>query len=179
MMARLREVELNDLSMIRNWRNHSEINRFMFSQETIKDSEHRNWFELSQINPLRSLYVYEENELASGFLQLQKKSLDSDVYEWGFYTDPQSKRGAGTRMTVFALNKVFTDLGAHKVFGKVLAFNQPSIQLHQKLGFVQEGVLREHHFLNDQYHDVHCFGLLKTDWNAVSIQSVLLKGSAC
>jgi RimJ/RimL family protein N-acetyltransferase len=55
-------------------------------------------------------------------------------------------------------------MNGKKLFGEVLAFNKPSIKLHQKLGFSQEGVLREHYFLNDEYHDVYCFGMLKSEW---------------
>ncbi|MCF6251012.1 MAG: UDP-4-amino-4,6-dideoxy-N-acetyl-beta-L-altrosamine N-acetyltransferase [Methylococcaceae bacterium] len=160
----LRDIKLADLSIIRSWRNHTEINRYMFSQHEINQEEHLAWFEMSQQNTLRTLNVYEENGDIKGFLQLQKKSQESNVYEWGFYICPEAIRGIGTKMAKLALKKIFIDMRGSKVFGEVLAFNLPSIKLHQKLGFYQEGLLRQHHYLNDQYYDVHCFGLLKSEW---------------
>jgi ribosomal-protein-alanine N-acetyltransferase len=35
-----------------------------------------------------------------------------------------------------------------------------------KLGFVEEGILREYGYWKDQYHDVRVFSLLRRDWTA-------------
>lgn len=168
MDCHLRAIELKDLSVIRQWRNHSKINRFMFFQHKILENEHKKWFEASRENPLKLLYVYEENRVLTGFLQLQKKSMECQVYEWGFYIDPSALRGTGSRMAKIALYKIFNELGGDKVFGEVLSFNYPPIKLHQKLGFSQEGLLRKHHFLNQQYYDVRCFGMLRIEWELLS-----------
>lgn len=160
----LRDIELKDLMIIREWRNDPETNRYMFSQHEITQEEHQNWFELSQNNPLIYLNVYVEKDDIKGFIQLHNKSPEDKVYEWGFYISPRAIRGTGTKMARLALKKVFEEMNGKKLFGKVLAFNKPSIKLHQKLGFSQEGVLRKHYFLNDEYHDVYCFGMLKSEW---------------
>jgi RimJ/RimL family protein N-acetyltransferase len=39
-----------------------------------------------------------------------------------------------------------------------------SIAFHQKLGFVEEGRLREQQRIANQYHTLFCFGLLAKDW---------------
>lgn len=164
----LRKTRLADLSIIRNWRNHLDINKYMFSQHKINQEEHLSWFEESELNELRSLNVYEETGEIKGFLQLQKKSQESDVYEWGFYISPKAIRGTGTKLAQLALKKVFSELKGEKVFGEVLEFNSPSINLHKKLGFQQEGVLRQQHFLSNKYRDIYCFGLLKSEWLKMS-----------
>lgn len=179
MKACLRALQIEDLAQVRQWRNHPEINRFMFSQHEIQAEEHQKWFEASQTNLLRALYVYEEDGLIKGFVQLQKKSQDSAVFEWGFYIDPQAKKGTGTKMAYLTLKKVFTELAGDKVFGEVLSYNYPSIKFHQKLGFLQEGLLRNQHLLNGQYYDVHCFGLLKDEWQTQSEKIISLKDSTC
>jgi len=160
----LRDMELGDLTTLREWRNNPEINRFMFSQHEIMQEEHQNWFKRSQNNPLIHLNMYIENYDIKGFMQLHNKSSEDKVYEWGFYISPKAVRGTGTKMAKLALKKVFEEMNGKKIFGEVLAFNKPSIKLHQKLGFSQEGPLREHHFLNGEYHDVYCFGMLKSEW---------------
>ncbi|PCI21435.1 MAG: UDP-4-amino-4,6-dideoxy-N-acetyl-beta-L-altrosamine N-acetyltransferase [Piscirickettsiaceae bacterium] len=159
-----RDMKLSDLTIIREWRNDPEINHYMFSQHKITQVEHQLWFERSQNNPLLHLNVYVENQGVKGFVQLQNKSPEDKVYEWGFYMSPTATSGTGTKMAKLILNKVFEEMNGKKLFGEVLAFNNPSIRFHQKLGFSQEGVLREHVFLNDEYHDVYCFGILKSEW---------------
>jgi len=160
----LRDIKVEDLPVIRSWRNHPEINKYMFSQDEINQEEHLAWFDATEQNELRLLNVYEEAGKIKGFLQLQKTSQESDVYEWGFYISPEAAKGTGSKMALLALNKIFVEMKGKKVFGHVLAFNLPSIKLHKKFGFYQEGVLRQQHFLNEQYYDVYCFGLLKSEW---------------
>lgn len=160
----LRNIRVNDLPVVRAWRNHPDIKQYMFSQHKIEEKEHLAWFEEYKDNPLKSLNVYEAAGEIKGFLQLQKKSRDSNVFEWGFYINPEAVRGTGTKMVQLALKKVFIEMQGIKVVGEVLAFNLPSIELHKKLGFKQEGFLRQHHFMNGQYYDVNYFGLLKSEW---------------
>ncbi len=164
MSGRLRNLERDDLPVIRCWRNHPDINRYMFSQHEIKEKEHCAWFEASQKNSLRALSVYEEEDGIKGFLQLQQKAQDSGVYEWGFYTSPSAERGTGVKLGELAFHNVFVEMAGTKLVGEVLSFNLPSINFHKKLGFLQEGVLRQQHLLNGQYYDVICFGLLKAEW---------------
>jgi RimJ/RimL family protein N-acetyltransferase len=47
----------------------------------------------------------------------------------------------------------------------VLAFNAPVIKLHHKFGFVEEGVFRQHHKVDDTYIDIYRLGLLQVDWS--------------
>jgi ribosomal-protein-alanine N-acetyltransferase len=42
--------------------------------------------------------------------------------------------------------------------------NVKSIKLLQKLGFIEEGVLREFGYWKDKFHDVRLFSLLSRDW---------------
>jgi RimJ/RimL family protein N-acetyltransferase len=147
----------------------------MFSQHEINEEEHLAWYENHKANPLKVLNVYEDAGEIKGFLQLQKESPENNVFEWGFYISPEAIQGTGTKMAQLALNKVFIEMQGVKVFGEVLAFNLPSIKLHKRLGFNQEGFLRQHHFLNGQYYDVNCFGLLKSEWIAMQQKKELDK----
>ncbi|PCI70845.1 MAG: UDP-4-amino-4,6-dideoxy-N-acetyl-beta-L-altrosamine N-acetyltransferase [Piscirickettsiaceae bacterium] len=160
----LRELEHTDLSTIRAWRNHPEISDYMFVQREVTQKEHLSWFHANRENELKSLSVFENENGIQGFLQLEKKSKKNNVYEWGFYIKPEATSGLGTTMASLAFEKVFVEMKGMKLFGKVLSFNLPSIQFHHKLGFSQEGLLRRHHFLKDQFYDVYCFGLLKSEW---------------
>ena len=58
----------------------------------------------------------------------------------------------------------FDELRLHKCNSECLAINQPSIKLHLKLGFQEEGRKREVVFMDGAYHDIILFGLLKDDF---------------
>jgi ribosomal-protein-serine acetyltransferase len=42
--------------------------------------------------------------------------------------------------------------------------NHKSCAIPRRLGFTQEGTLREAELVNDRYHDLHLFSMLKRDW---------------
>lgn len=52
----------------------------------------------------------------------------------------------------------------HRVEAEVLPGNVASIRVLQKLGFQEEGVLRERILVNDQFYDVKLFSLLKNEY---------------
>ena len=59
----------------------------------------------------------------------------------------------------------FEDYGFNRIVAKVMTDNIGSIKVLQKLGFVQEGVLRESLYKNGQYHDLICFSILKSEYH--------------
>jgi RimJ/RimL family protein N-acetyltransferase len=84
--------------------------------------------------------------------------------DWGFYRAPEAPNGSGLRMGRAALDWAFETLSLHKLCGQVIADNPRSLAFHRKLGFQLEGVLREQYHDGTHYFDVHCFGLLRHEW---------------
>jgi RimJ/RimL family protein N-acetyltransferase len=59
----------------------------------------------------------------------------------------------------------FNELRLHKCNSECLATNHGSIQLHQKLGFQEEGRRRKMIFMDGRDHDIVLFGLLKEEYD--------------
>lgn len=76
------------------------------------------------------------------------------------------RRGYASDALRILLRHYFDELGYHRVRAMVYAFNEPSIALHQRFGFVQEGRLREHHFTGGKFHDVLVFGMTAAEFRA-------------
>jgi len=160
----LRPMVSTDLHTVLSWRNHPSIRASSYGQEIITEQEHKNWFAKADDDPDITLLIYESNGVPLGFTKF--KTLNSDkVAEWSFYTAPSAAKGTGYVMGKLALKFAFTELNLHKVCGEVLGFNLRSIAFHKRLEFVEEGLLREHYFDGDSFHDVHCFGLLSKEWS--------------
>lgn len=156
----LREMTVEDLEMVRAWRNHPDIKKFMFTQNEVLPEEHLAWFERANKDGSKNLLIYMENALSLGFVQFSAIRNQKTIVDWGFYTAPNANKGTGTKMTTLGLDYAFNQLNAHKVFAEILKYNAPSIKLHQKLGFSQEGALHDHYFDGENYHAVLCFGLI-------------------
>src|SRR5690606_15122000 len=60
-------------------------------------------------------------------------------------------RGLGSQITGAVLDFGFRQLNLHRIYLNVLASNQRAIHLYKKIGFQQEGILRDCQFRNGQY----------------------------
>ncbi len=81
------------------------------------------------------------------------------------------RKGYGTESLNLFLEYVFTVLGLHRIKSCVYAYNEGSLALHKKCGFVQEGVERSATYKRGEYHDVVLFGLLKDEYKSKNVKS--------
>lgn len=152
--------------MVLAWRNHPAIRSYMLTQHEISLQEHRNWFERVQHDTARRLLIVSDATEPIGFVQFNPVA-QGGIADWGFYARPDAPKGSGSKLGQAALEYAFKDLGLHKVCGQAIESNVASIAFHQKLGFAQEGRLREQQRIGEKYHTLFCFGLLAKDWQAV------------
>lgn len=162
---RLRKMQASDLELVLAWRNHPNVRRYMYTSHEIELKEHSAWYAKARENPAVHLMIYEHDGRDLGFVNITQGRCDS-VADWGFYMSPDAPKGMGKLLGSAALSFAFGDLRLHKLCGQALSFNEKSIAFHRRLGFRQEGVLREQHYDGAVYHDVVCFGLLEHEWQA-------------
>ena len=62
------------------------------------------------------------------------------------------------------LDLAFYQLRLHRITTYVHANNTPSADLVKRLGFTDEGCLREGYFFDGEYGDVNIIGLLSKEW---------------
>ncbi len=164
----IRELNWSDLDLILAWRNHPNVRQFMFTQHEISLDEHRHWFlKVSQDASHRQCIV-EVEEQPIGYVQFSHVA-EGGVADWGFYAAPEALKGTGKIIGTAALDYAFSELKLHKVCGQAIQTNKVSIEFHLKLGFIQEGILREHQQIEGIYHNLFCFGLLASEWHQKNI----------
>lgn len=166
-LCRVRRLAAQDLPTVLAWRNHPSVRSFMLSQHEITLAEHQAWFERTSADPARRLLIVEDEAGPLGFVQFSDV-IENGIADWGFYARPDAPKGTGRRLGTAALNHAFADLGLHKVCGQAISTNEASIAMHRRLGFVEEGILREQKYVNGTYHSLICFGLLKREWFGAS-----------
>lgn len=159
----IRGVTPDDLDVILAWRNHPSVRNFMLTRHEISVDEHRKWFERVSADESHRALIFQEGEQALGYVQFSGVGRGG-ISNWGFYTRPDAPKGTGSSLGAAALVYAFDTFDLHKVCGQAIATNQASIALHNRLGFTQEGFLRDQHLIEDAYHSLACFGLLKSEW---------------
>lgn len=162
---RVRVMLESDLESVLTWRNHPEINRYMYTQHEITLTEHTHWFKRVSKDINYHLLIFEFNNKPLGFINFHQIA-QGGIADWGFYAAPDAPKGTGKQLGQTALQYAFITAGLHKICGEALSYNEPSMRFHQRLGFQQEGIKREQHFDGQHYHNVMCFGLLASEWRA-------------
>lgn len=87
----------------------------------------------------------------------------------------ESYRGKGyaKEMILMVLRFFFLELGYQKVNTTVYSFNNPSMRLHEKLGFMKEGQLRNIIFTKGSYYDGICYGMKREEFGLNHAESYL------
>lgn len=153
----------SDLEAVLRWRNHPDVRKCMLSTREISMADHFAWFNHSEKDDTRALLVVEEDGQMMGCVVFSNVSC-AGTADWSFYVDPEGIAGTGRRVCAASLDFAFNELQIHKVAGQVLDFNDASIRTHLRLGFRQEGVLREHCLIDGRHLDLIVFGLLSYEW---------------
>jgi RimJ/RimL family protein N-acetyltransferase len=75
-------------------------------------------------------------------------------------------RGLATEALTALIHHAFATLGLHRLEADIDPRNAGSIRLVQRLGFNEEGHLRERYFVADEIQDSVIYGLLAPDWRS-------------
>ncbi|AAG20227.1 MULTISPECIES: GNAT family N-acetyltransferase [Halobacterium] len=81
-----------------------------------------------------------------------------------FLAEDHWGEGYGTEAGRLATTYAFDQHRRHRVFARVFEDNQASMRVWERLGFEREGTHRDAMFLHGEYLDVHCYGVLESEW---------------
>lgn len=100
-----------------------------------------------------------------GMVGLEAFSKNHHRAEMGYWLSEQYwGRGITPEAITMMLDQAFGPLELVRVYAHVFPENTQSIRVLEKVGFVHEGLLRQHVRKADGYHDCHFFGILKNAW---------------
>jgi len=138
----LRRVSDEHIEMIRQWRNHPEVQRYMFFNEWISPEMQRTWFANTN-NKYNMYFIIEQNCHNLGLVNLknidyQKKSAESGVF---LAPDKVSRDSLlGVRSVVAILDLAFYVLGLSSIIASVKNDNHQAISFNERLGFFRSKV---------------------------------------
>ena len=91
---------------------------------------------------------------------------EHDHAEIAYWLVPEARgEGYATEAVSLLLDYGFETRGLHRAYARAVDFNDGSRALLERLGFAEEGRLREHEFLDGEYRDVVFYGLLRGEWD--------------
>lgn len=77
------------------------------------------------------------------------------------------RNGYGSDAVMIMLRYYFEELRYQKATAHIYSFNEGSIKLHEKLGFIKEGQLRRIFYTKGKYHDEVVYGITKEEFESL------------
>ena len=150
-----------------SWLKDSEVNQFLevrFSPPTMKQALER----LRKYDNKKNFFfgIFDkQNDKFIGTMSLCVNLIHKTGYH-GYLIGEKNYWGKNAAISSLALllDFAFKKLCLHKIYGQTYINNVVSIFNFKKLGFYQEGRLREHAVLQSKPADILIFGILKNEW---------------
>lgn len=166
----LASIEEENIEQLRLWRNDPSLRRYFRETKEISKKEQKRWYEDKVLNDPNQInfeiHSFDTKELI-GHCGLCYINWINRTAEFTIYIGNSNMRGRGygTDALSALLNYGFIDLNLNRIWCEVYSFND-AINSYRKLGFKDEGVLREHIYIEGKYYDTYMLGLLKKEWLA-------------
>lgn len=140
---------------------------FVDQTQSVKDT--RNFIKSVRNNKcLKKDMVFEiwYQEEFAGLIALKEIDYANLKVEVGYWLD-KSKTGKGImiRSCRSIVNYALQELNLNRVSIKIAIGNRKSTAIPVGLDFYQEGIEKNGELINDKFHDLLIFSMLKKDWN--------------
>ena len=162
----LRTVEDEDAEFLLRNRNDPEVRRWMPSAHPETRAEIEESITETDPDPdeqTRLLGVVDGDPVGS--IALFRVQPEAGRGYLGAWVDPAYHgEGYGTEMTEMMIDYAFDERRLHTLAAGALATNERSRGLLEKVGFEQEGQLRDAYYVEGEYVDRVIYGLHEDDW---------------
>lgn len=157
-------LEEHDIPILFQWINDRELVILNAPYRSISWEEHLSWFKsIRKKDNVRIFAIrFKENNQLIGTCQLLNIHPTHRAAELQIRIGEPRYRGLGYGGKALRqlLQFGFKELNLQRIYLHVFATNIPAIKAYEKIGFVQEGLLRKAAFIEGQYLDVIVMGYL-------------------
>ncbi len=168
-----REIERQDIPTINAWRNDRSIvewlgANFLFIAQEIDDGWYDSYLRNRQ-EAVRLAILHPEADALVGCVNLTGIHRINRTAEYSIVIGDRRfwSRGVGEAATRRILEHAFADLNLNRVYLYVLAENDRAIRLYRKVGFRDEGTLKEAVFKGGRFHDMHLMAVCASEWDGM------------
>ena len=170
--VRLRAVEPDDWQTFFDWNRDSDGARSSYHVPFPRSAEAaRRWAaETALRQPEGDVFRWVVENLAGEMVgSINTHSCDPRNGTFGYgitIRREYQRRGYASEAITLVLRYYFQELRYQKASVRVYSFNEPSIRLHERLGFQLEGRLRREIYTEGRYFDVLAFGMTAGEFAA-------------
>jgi methionyl-tRNA formyltransferase len=130
-------VNLNDKEkkLVLRMRNHPEIKKWMYNQNTISEIEHSDFIKNLKYDVTKRYFLVKQQENILGSINFSNININYSV-ELGLYSNPFSQlKGVGRILNAASSFYAFNELGVKNLKLEVFSHNERAISFYNKCGF--------------------------------------------
>ena len=164
---RLRPVQPGDLPKFAEWLADPEVRRWLAAlpeAPTLQDEIE--WYEDSRANPdnvVWSIEILEGQLIGTTELRVSPHNRRAEL-GIAIQDKTQWNQGYGTETIGLLLEYGFEELDLNRIDLTVDEQNARGRRCYEKCGFVEEGLLREHRFVEDEFGNTVVMAVLRKEW---------------
>jgi RimJ/RimL family protein N-acetyltransferase len=156
---------LDDAERILAWRTKPEITRHMFTDIENDLDRQRKWLADCAARTDYEHFIVSFNGEKLGLLSYSAIDRVSRHCMPGIYMDvPPQRRSVAGLANAYIADYAFCRLGMNKILYYIMSSNVNFIAASRRIGVREVGVLRDHVFKYDRFHDVHVFEKTRAEW---------------
>jgi len=164
----LRILELSDIPRTQKWISDPDISENLGYLPVKSLYQQEQWYKSIANDNSRYIFTIclsQTDELIGivglGLINYISRNASISIF---IYDKSYRGMGYGFEALKLLLKFAFESLNLHKVYARISKSNIQSVNIAKKLGFVQEGILREHYYSGGVYHDKISISLLRSEY---------------
>ena len=168
----LRAFEPGDAAAVHRWFNNPEATRtLMETRESFSEEQARAWVERAIEaggEDRKYAIVVEGHAEPVGFTALYGLRRQTAPELGALIGDDVRGKGVGRRAEALTIAKAIDEFGAHRVYGRIPAYNEAAKRVVTSLGWRHEGTLRSHLRRDGELADCEVWGVLPDEFRAAA-----------
>jgi len=163
----LRPLKVTDWQKTIEWRNNFSIKKMALMHPfPITEIIEKKWYQtVLKSTDNKNIYftIVKKNDIPVGFITLKNINYTHKNCSLGIVigdTDDRGK-GYGKEAMLLLITYAFNTLNLKKITVEVVESNKRAYALYKKLGFIEEGRLKQHYFIEGEYLDVHLMSIFR------------------
>ena len=164
----LREFRDEDVAAVHRWFNNPEATAtLMETRDSFSEEQARGWVERATDasgEDRKWAILVEDHDEPIGFTALYGLGRQTAPELGAMIGDQVRGKGIGREAERLTLEKAFGEFGAHRVYGRIPAFNEAAKRVVTWLGWTHEGVMREHIKRGGELIDCEVWGITAAEW---------------